>query len=172
MARFKNLSLEIYSQVRECSRLIPHGHGPIDVESIAFGDEYRSRSLSVSKEEILDFSGYYDPLFHHIGEETCALKGIQLSASGIHILALCQKLACEVFYGRLVYVVGSEISSYKMRRPLYPDESFSILLRVLDKTSHKTDNNKKWVSLSITILADSGARIGEYFIVVLALSSW
>ncbi len=152
--------------------MLPHSLGPIDVDLIAFGDEYRSRNLSVSKADILDFSSYYDPLFHHTNEEICDKKGIRLSASGIHVLALCQKLACEIFYARLMYVVGSEIYSYKMRRPLYPDEDFSILLRVLDKNNHKTDGNKKWVSLSITILADDGGRIGEYSIVVLASSSW
>lgn len=88
-------------------------------DDLALGQVLDLGSHTVDEGEIVDFASQWDPLAIHTDAQVAAGGPFQgLIASGIHTLAILQRLAVTSHYSRWAIVAGREIRSMRMLRPV------------------------------------------------------
>jgi acyl dehydratase len=107
-------------------------------DEFKIGQVFQTKSLKLSKEDIMRFAGEFDPQYMHVDEEKAnrgRFNGI--IASGIHTLAISFKLWVEEgFYGDDV-VAGTKMNNIKFIMPVYPEDELHIIVEVIDKKATK-----------------------------------
>ena len=135
----------------------------IYADDLAVGDVYDLGSHTVTAEELTDFAARWDPQFFHV-DEGAAERGLfgGLIASGIHTMAVFQRLSVAGFWGRSATVAARGIREVRFVTPMRPDTT---LVGQLEITGvHHRDSHQSLVSVSGTLHEEwAGA-------VVLALS--
>ncbi|WP_165624829.1 MaoC/PaaZ C-terminal domain-containing protein [Staphylococcus aureus] len=89
------------------------------------GETFKTKSLHITEEEIIQFATTFDPQYMHIDKEKAEqsrFKGI--IASGMHTLSISFKLWVEEGkYGEEV-VAGTQMNNVKFIKPVYPGNTF------------------------------------------------
>lgn len=113
------------------------------------GQVFQTKSLKLTKEDIMRFAGEFDPQYMHLDEEKAnqgRFNGI--IASGIQTLAISFKLWIEEgLYGDDV-IAGTQMNNIKFVKPVYPEDELHIIVEVIDKKSTKNDSGILTVSLT------------------------
>ncbi|WP_340151803.1 MaoC family dehydratase [uncultured Sneathiella sp.] len=93
-------------------------------EDISVGDKTTSKSISVTKEEIIEFARKYDPQPFHIDEEA-AKKSIYggLIASGWHTTALLMRLLVDNMTNMRAGLGSPGCDELRWRLPVRPGDS-------------------------------------------------
>lgn len=93
--------------------------GPIHGEELEVGSEYDLGTYAVTAREIVDFAEHWDPLEFHLDADAArrAPLGV-LCASGIHTMAIMQRLLARALVRRLAVVGGRGLSDMRLRRPV------------------------------------------------------
>ncbi|MAZ01849.1 MAG: acyl dehydratase [Sneathiella sp.] len=93
-------------------------------EDISVGDKTTSKSISVTKEEIIEFAGKYDPQPFHIDEEA-AKESIYggLIASGWHTTALLMRLLVDNMTNKRAGLGSPGCDELRWLRPVRPGDS-------------------------------------------------
>ncbi|MGG0381675.1 MaoC family dehydratase [Priestia endophytica] len=119
------------------------------IDEFTIGQVFRTKSLKLTKENIMRFAGEFDPQYMHLDEEKAnqgRFNGI--IASGIHTLAISFKLWVEEgFYGEDV-IAGTRMNNIKFIKPVYPEDELHINVEVIDKKATKDETGVLTVSLS------------------------
>lgn len=119
------------------------------LDEFTIGQVFQTKSLKLTKEEIMRFAGEFDPQYMHLDEEKAnqgRFNGI--IASGIHTLAITFKLWVEEgFYGEDV-IAGTRMNNIKFVKPVYPEDELHIHVEVIDKKATKNETGILTVSLS------------------------
>jgi acyl dehydratase len=109
-------------------------------EDAAIGEVFESpRSIRVTREAILEFAREWDPQIYHIDEEAAEssfAKG--LSASGIHSLALAQKLVHESGFFKISPVAGINIGDIELSRAVVADDEVRVRVTILAMRGSKS----------------------------------
>ncbi|MBM7656043.1 MaoC family dehydratase [Neobacillus cucumis] len=119
------------------------------LDEFAIGQVFQTKSLKLTKGDIMRFAGEFDPQYMHLDEE----KAIQgrfdgIIASGIHTLAISFKLWVEEgLYGEDV-IAGTRMNNIKFIKPVYPEDELYINVEVIDKKATKDETGILTVSLS------------------------
>jgi acyl dehydratase len=90
-------------------------------DDLAIGDAYDLGSHAISESEIIGFATQWDPAAIHcdpIVADTGYFNGI--IASGIHTLAVFQRLAATTIYPSWAIIAGRRITDVEMLRPVRP----------------------------------------------------
>jgi acyl dehydratase len=84
--------------------------GPIYADDLTVGEIFPVGEWTFTATEILEFASRWDPLPIHIDQAAAASGpfGV-LIASGIHTIAVMQRLSVEAFYGYTAIVAGRRI---------------------------------------------------------------
>lgn len=101
---------------------------------------FKTKSLKVSKDDIMRFAGEFDPQYMHVDEEK-ANKGRfnGIIASGIQTLTISFKLWIEEgFYGDDI-IAGTEMNHMTFIKPVYPDDELFTIVEVLDKQPKRNE---------------------------------
>jgi len=118
-------------------------------DEFKIGQVFQTKSLKLTKEDIMRFAGEFDPQYMHLDEEKAnrgRFNGI--IASGIHTLAISFKLWVEEgFYGDDV-VAGTKMNNIKFIKPVYPEDELHIIVEVIDKKATKNETGILTVLLS------------------------
>jgi acyl dehydratase len=118
-------------------------------DEFKIGQVFQTKSLKLTKEDIMRFAGEFDPQYMHLDEEKAnrgRFNGI--IASGIHTLAISFKLWVEEgFYGEDV-VAGTKMNNIKFIKPVYPEDELHIIVEVIDKKATKNETGILTVLLS------------------------
>jgi len=96
---------------------------------IALGDHH------VTREEIVAFAARWDPQPFHLSEELAAATPLgELVASGVHVLAVFQRLACIGFFREAPIVAGRGFDALRLHRPVRPGTTLtgSLVIERLD----------------------------------------
>ncbi|EWJ82984.1 MaoC family dehydratase [Staphylococcus aureus] len=113
------------------------------------GETFKTKSLHITEEEIIQFATTFDPQYMHIDKEKAEqsrFKGI--IASGMHTLSISFKLWVEEGkYGEEV-VVGTQMNNVKFIKPVYPGNTLYVIAEITNKKSIKKENGLVTVSLS------------------------
>ncbi|MGF6953632.1 acyl dehydratase [Neobacillus sp. B4I6] len=119
------------------------------LEEFTIGQEFQTRSLKLTKEDIMRFAGEFDPQYMHLDEEKAnqgRFNGI--IASGIHTLAISFKLWVEEgIYGDDV-IAGTRMNNIKFIKPVFPEDELQITVKVIDKKATKDETGILTVLLS------------------------
>jgi len=105
----------------------------LKVRKFKVWDTYKTDTMKVTKEHIIEFATKYDPQYLHIDEEKAEqtrFKGI--IASGVHTLAMSLRLWIDTGkYGEDL-IAGLEINDIKFLKPVYPGDEIYSMGTVLD----------------------------------------
>ncbi len=95
-------------------------------EDLHPGEHYAIGSHRVTEEEIRDFASSWDPQFFHLDAEASAAGPFGgIIASGIHTLAIFQKLIVEACFSDWNIIAGKEIRGLEFLRPVRPGDELS-----------------------------------------------
>lgn len=119
------------------------------LDEFKIGQVFQTKSLKLTKENIMRFASEFDPQYMHLDEEKAnegRFNGI--IASGIQTLAISFKLWIEEgLYGDDV-IAGTQMNNIKFVKPVYPEDELHIIVEVIDKKSTKNDSGILTVLLS------------------------
>ncbi|MEH6985948.1 MaoC family dehydratase [Priestia megaterium] len=110
------------------------------LDEFTIGQVFETKSLKLTKEDIMRFAKEFDPQYMHLDEEKAKQGRFNgIIASGIHTIALSFKLWIEQgMYGNDV-IAGTEMNNIKFIKPVYPEDELHTIVEVIDK---KTKNNE------------------------------
>ncbi|MBT2655916.1 MaoC family dehydratase [Bacillus sp. ISL-18] len=119
------------------------------LDEFTIGQKFQTKSLKLTKEDIMRFAGEFDPQYMHLDEEKANQGRFDgIIASGIHTLAISFKLWVEEgFYGEDV-IAGTRMNNIKFIKPVYPEDELHINVEVIDKKATKDETGILTVSLS------------------------
>lgn len=113
------------------------------------GQTFRTKSLLVSKEDIIKFAESFDPEYMHLDEEK-ANKGMfhGIIASGIHTIAVSFKLWVEEgFFGDDV-IAGKSMDNIRFLRPVYPGDVLFVVAEVVKMETRSDEKGELTLLLS------------------------
>lgn len=131
-------------------------------EDIAVGETHEYGPKTLSREEIIDFARKYDPLPFHLDdvpEGASVFEGVV--ASGIHTIAICQRLMADTFYTNTTVMGGPGIKKAQMMNPVYPGDELAVTAEVLDKRPLESRPELGMVELEQTVANQHGEPVLE-----------
>lgn len=106
-------------------------HRSVYAEDLRVGQVMNLDTYTVSEEEILDFATQWDPQWFHTDKEA-AESGVfgGLIGSGVHTLAICQKLVVASTFDRWNVIAGKSMRDIQFLRPLRPGDTVTGTLSI------------------------------------------
>ncbi|MEI2394222.1 MaoC/PaaZ C-terminal domain-containing protein [Paenibacillus phytohabitans] len=131
------------------------------------GQVFRTKSLTLSKEDITRFAGEFDPQHMHLDEEKAAQGRFNgIIASGIQTLAVSFKLWVETgSYGDEV-IAGTAMNNIKFMRPVYPGDELYTMVEVTGVEEKRNATGLVTVLLSTFTSSDDQVFEGELSVLV------
>jgi acyl dehydratase len=101
-------------------------------EDLLVGEQIDLGNHHVTETEILTFAGQWDPLPIHTDPVAAASGRFGgLIGSGIHSMAIAQRLAVEGLFKRVAVVAGRRVRAMNMIRPLRPNTTVRATLLIV-----------------------------------------
>ncbi len=109
-------------------------------EDIEVGNDIYYGSYEVTREEVLDFAGKYDPQPFHLSDEAAARTHFgRLAASGWHTCAMTMAVVVRHFMESKQAGLGSPgIDELRWLKPVYPGDTLHVSGTILDKTPSRS----------------------------------
>ncbi|QYA99626.1 MaoC family dehydratase N-terminal domain-containing protein (plasmid) [Rhodococcus sp. USK10] len=104
---------------------MPENHPSADIyaDDLVVGEKYELGHHTVTEEEVVDFASKWDPQPFHIDSAAAASHGFGgLIASGLHTLAIYQRLTVLRVDGRWKAIAGRKIQEAIFVRPVRPND--------------------------------------------------
>jgi len=132
----------------------------IPYEDFAPGQEYDLGSLTVSREEILEFAGEFDPQPFHLDEEAgkASILG-GLAASGWHTGSMVMRLLAENLLNKTTGRGSPGIGKLQWLRPVFPGDTLSAKAEVLDMKELRSRPDLGLVNVRVTAVNQSGDNV-------------
>ena len=98
----------------------------IAAEDLVEGQVIELGSRKVTGNEIVDFARQWDPQWFHTDTDAAA-RGHHggVIASGIHTLAILQRLCVEAFYARWAVIAGRGFDTLRFTAPVHADDTLT-----------------------------------------------
>ncbi|CAH1191478.1 hypothetical protein PAECIP111892_00653 [Paenibacillus auburnensis] len=131
------------------------------------GQVFRTKSLSITKENITSFASEFDPQYMHLDEEKAKQGRFNgIIASGIQTLAVTFKLWVETgSYGDDV-IAGTAMNNIRFLKPVFPGDELHTVVEVIDVIEKKNENGIVTVRLSTFNQSDEKVFEGELSVLV------
>ncbi|MDO6851438.1 MaoC family dehydratase [Priestia megaterium] len=119
------------------------------LDEFTIGQVFETKSLKLTKEDIMRFAKEFDPQYMHLDEGKAKQGRFNgIIASGIHTMAISFKLWIEQgMYGEDV-IAGTEMNDIKFIKPVYPGDELHTIVKVIDKKTKKREMGILTVLLS------------------------
>ncbi|MBE5103518.1 MaoC family dehydratase [Priestia aryabhattai] len=119
------------------------------LDEFTIGQVFETKSLKLTKEDIMRFAKEFDPQYMHLDEGKAKQGRFNgIIASGIHTMAISFKLWIEQgLYGEDV-IAGTEMNNIKFIKPVYPGDELYTIVKVIDKKTKKSETGILTVLLS------------------------
>lgn len=113
------------------------------------GQRYETKSIKLSKEDIIEFAKVYDPQYMHIDVEKAKQGRFgDLIASGMQTMSTSFKLWVEEgIYGEHV-VAGTGMNNIQFIKPVFPDDELRVVVEVIETVPKRRGNGIVTVQLS------------------------
>ncbi|MFS0657177.1 MaoC family dehydratase [Bacillus sp. 179-C3.3 HS] len=124
------------------------------------GQKFKTKSLKLTKENIMKFAGEFDPQYMHLDEEKASQGRFNgIIASGIQTLAISFKLWIEQgAYGDDV-IAGTQMNHIQFIKPVYPGDELHTIVEVIDKREKK--NNTGILTVLLSTFNDKEEKVFE-----------
>lgn len=110
-------------------------------DELVLGEELDLGSHTVTEAELVEFARSWDPLPFHTEAEVAAQGPFGgLITSGVHTVAILQRLAVAAHYSRWAIVAGREIRLVKLLRPVRAGDTLTG--RLLPVTRSEADRGR------------------------------
>lgn len=122
------------------------------------GQQFPFEEYTVSEAEILDYARQWDPVYIHTDPDAARDAGLGgVIASGLHTLAIYQRLAVAALWSRMA---GGAGRSFDVRfcRPVLPGTTLTGHARV-DSVTPRGDRGDAAVLLTAALTGDDGEAI-------------
>jgi acyl dehydratase len=124
------------------------------------GDETGTRSLTVTKEEILSFARQFDPQPFHVDEEAARQSPYGgLIASGWHTAALCMRLIVELLGTGSGSLGSPGVDELRWLKPVRPGDELSVRVEVLEAIPSRSKPDRGLVKLRYTMRNQKGEDV-------------
>jgi acyl dehydratase len=109
-------------------------------EDLEIGAETYFGSYEVTREEVLEFAGKYDPQPFHLSDEAAAKTHFgRIAASGWHTAAMTMAVIARHVVAHEQAGLGSPgIDELRWKRPVYPGDMLHVRGRILEKTPSRS----------------------------------
>lgn len=124
-------------------------------DDLRVGERIQLGETTLTEQEIVDFAAAWDPQWFHT-DPAAASTGHHggVIASGIHTVAVLQKLSVEAFYSRWAVIAGRGFDRLRFTSPVRPGDTLSGSVTVADVS---LDDTRGRVQLEIE-MHDRDAR--------------
>ena len=127
--------------------------GPeIFFEDFFDGQEIALGSVTVDRDEVLDFARRFDPQSFHVDEEAAA-RSIYggIIASGWHTGAMMMRLLCDGLFLRAASMGSPGLDQLRWIRPARPGDTLTLTGRVLSAKASRTKPDRGSVDISYKV---------------------
>lgn len=109
-------------------------------EDLEVGAETYFGSYEVTREEVLEFAGKYDPQPFHLSDAEAAKTHFRkIAASGWHTAAMTMAvIARHVVKHRQAGLGSPGIDELRWKKPVYPGDTLHVRGRILEKTPSRS----------------------------------
>jgi acyl dehydratase len=115
-------------------------------------------TYTVSADEIKAFATLWDPLPMHVDEEAAAATPFGgLIASGVHTIAIANRLAAEAVISQTALLAGRGGREMRLLKPVRPDTRLTGSLQILE--NELRDNGRGYISWRIELADDAGDTV-------------
>ena len=125
------------------------------------GERLETESITISRQDILDFAADFDPQPYHLNAEA-AEKSIfgGLCASGWHVTALMMRLLTDAFTAGDIDLLGSNgVSNLRWRKPVFAGDSLSARITVTDHEAASADSPFGYINCDVEVDNQSGNQV-------------
>ena len=128
-------------------------------DDLTAGDVFELGSYTVSTDELTGFAEQWDPQFFHVDGDA-ADRGLfsGLIASGIHTMAVFQRLSVAGFWARSATIAARGIREVRFVRPVRPGSTLSGRL-VVEDVQHR--DGRSLVTVNGTLAEEAGDAVLE-----------
>ncbi|AWH94781.1 MaoC family dehydratase [Dietzia psychralcaliphila] len=129
----------------------------VTVDDLTPGDRLELGRLTLTEEEIVGFAEQWDPQWFHTDPEAAAgghHGGV--IASGIHTLAVLQRLCVESAYSRWAVIAGRGFDRLRFTTPVRPGDTLTGSMYV---TEVSPDESRGRVTLELEMRNQDGAVV-------------
>jgi len=104
-------------------------------EDLVVGAKSRFGRHEVTREDVIDFAGKYDPQPFHLSDEEAAKTFFgKIAASGWHTAAMAMRMIVENFSkSRMASLGGIGVDELRWLKPVYPGDVLSLETELLEK---------------------------------------
>jgi acyl dehydratase len=133
-------------------------------EDIAVGQKASFGNYAVTREEVLEFAGKYDPQPFHLSDEAAAQTHFgRLAASGWHSCAMAMSMLVEHFKSVEHAGLGSPgIDELRFLKPVYPGDVLHVESEVLEKTRSRSKPEMGSYRSRIELLNQDGVAVVRF----------
>ncbi|WP_336023070.1 MaoC/PaaZ C-terminal domain-containing protein [Halobellus salinisoli] len=131
---------------------VPRPDEPLIYEDLSVGDRFEAdRTVTFTREEIIEFASAYDPQPFHLGDDVDDASPFDgLVASGLHSYCACNRLATEAFFSRVAFLGGRGVDDLRWFRPVEPGDELSVDVEVVAKRPSDSDPRRGYVDVDVT----------------------
>ncbi|WP_178130944.1 MaoC family dehydratase [Reyranella sp. CPCC 100927] len=127
-------------------------------EDVTVGDRFESpSSFHITRESILTFAREWDPQTYHVDEQAAkASFAGDLSASGIHSLAITMKLAHQSGFFDILPIAGLGIDEFRLLKPVLPDDRLRVRITITAMRPSKSQPDRGIVTNLTELINQAG----------------
>jgi acyl dehydratase len=130
------------------------------LDMFTIGQVFQTKSLKLTKEDIMRFAGEFDPQYMHLDEERANQgKFNGIIASGIHTLDISFKLWVEEGYYGDDVIAGTRMNNIKFIKAVYPEDELHLIVKVIDKKTNKRETGI--LTVLLTTLNEKEEKVFE-----------
>ncbi len=108
-------------------------------EDIVLGERTKTGSFTFTRESIVEFARHYDPQPMHLSEEGGRASFFKKQvASGWQTVGITMRLMVEAHPFGTTPLIGLQIDEIRFPRPVYPGDSVTAEMEIIDKRISKT----------------------------------
>ncbi len=126
------------------------------------GQVVRFGAYQVTREEVIEFAGKFDPQPFHLDDAAAAANPIfgRISASGWHTCAMVMRMLVDHGSENGHFSLGSPgVDEIRWLRPVYPGDTLSVETEVLEVTPSRSRSDIGSVRFRITCLNQHGEPV-------------
>jgi acyl dehydratase len=138
-------------------------------EDLKVGAETDFGSYDVTREEMLEFAGKYDPQPFHLSDEEAAKTHFgRLAASGWHTTAMTMAVLARYSVGIEQAGLGSPgIDELRWKKPVYPGDTLHVSGKILEKSPSRSRPEIGSYRTQTTVTNQNGDVVMTFISIVL-----
>ena len=123
-------------------------------EDVVVGVVARFGNKQVTREEVLDFAGKYDPQPFHLDDAAAAQTYFgRLSASGWHTAAMAMRMMVDYMSANARASLGSPgLDELRWPKPVYPGDTLRCEMEILEKRRSRSRPEMGILDTKLTVL--------------------